>query len=152
MSDTLKIGDRVRVTPQSRVKGYEPGDNGNVVHGPKTLPDCTGPYYLVAMERDRWSRRVPFDADEIEADVRLEDGVLAEDITPMSVTLNPGDRVRLTSANRLPGYHPGDTGSILGVVPNPIGGTNPSYTVAMDKNGPSAEPALFAEDEIEPDV
>jgi hypothetical protein len=79
MSVTLKIGDRVRVTPQSRVKGYEPGDKGNVVHGPKTLPDRTEQYYLVAMERDRWSRTVPFDADEIVADVCLEAGVQVED-------------------------------------------------------------------------
>jgi hypothetical protein len=70
----------------------------------------------------------------------------------MSLTLKLGDRVRVTRANRLPGYHPGDRGSILGVVPNPIGGITPSYTVAMDKNSPSAEPALFAEDEIEPDL
>ena len=70
----------------------------------------------------------------------------------MSLTLKLGDRVRVTRANRLPGYHPGDRGRIVGVVPNPIGGTNPSYTVAMDKNGPSAEPALLAEDEIKPDV
>jgi len=82
MSDTLKIGDRVRVTPQSRVKGYEPGDNGNVVHGPKTLPDCTEPYYLVVMDRDSWSRTVPFDADEIEADVRPKAGVQVEGTQP----------------------------------------------------------------------
>jgi hypothetical protein len=70
----------------------------------------------------------------------------------MSLTLKPGDRVRVTAANRLPGYHPGDTGRILKVVPNPAGGSLPSYTVAMDKNSPSAEPAIFAADEIEPDV
>jgi hypothetical protein len=82
MSVTLKFGDRVRVTIRSRVKGYEPGDKGHVVEGPKTLPDSTEPYYLVAMDRDRWSRTVPFDADEIEADVCLEAGVQVEDTLP----------------------------------------------------------------------
>ena len=152
MSVTLKVGDRVRVTARNRVKGYQPGDKGQVVDGPKTLPDRMEPYYLVVLERDGGLRTVPFDAGEIEADLQLVDGVQAEDITPMSLTLKLGDRVRVTRANRLPGYHTGDRGTILGVVPNPIGGTNPSYTVAMDKNSPSAEPALFAEDEIEPDV
>ena len=69
----------------------------------------------------------------------------------MSDALKPGDRVRLTSANRLPGYRPGDRGTIVGVVPNPVGDRLPCYTAAMDKNSPSATPALFAEDEIEPD-
>jgi hypothetical protein len=82
MSITLKIGDRVRVTPHSWVKGYEPGDKGHVVNGPRTLPDCTEQYYLVAMDRDRWSRTVPFNADEVEADVHLEEGVKAEGIHP----------------------------------------------------------------------
>ena len=69
----------------------------------------------------------------------------------MSDALKPGDRVRLTSANRLPGYRPGDRGTVVGVVPNPVGGNLPSYAVARDKNSPSAEPALLAEDEIQPD-
>ena len=69
----------------------------------------------------------------------------------MSGALKPGDHVRLTSANRLPGYRPGDRGTVVGVVPNPVGGNLPSYTVAMDKNSPSAVPALLAEDEIEAD-
>ena len=69
----------------------------------------------------------------------------------MSGALKPGDRVRLTSANRLPGYRPGDRGTVVGVVPNPVGGSLPCYAVAMDKNSPSAVPALLAEDEIEPD-
>jgi hypothetical protein len=82
MSVTLKVGDRVRVTARSRVKGYEPGDKGHVVRGPKTLPDCTEPYYLVVMDRDSWSRTVPFDADEIEADVRPKAGVQVEGTQP----------------------------------------------------------------------
>ena len=82
MSITLKVGDRVRVTCQSRVKGYEPGVKGHVVHGPKTLPDCTEPYFLVVMDRDRWPRTVPFDADEIEADVSLVHAVQAEGVRP----------------------------------------------------------------------
>jgi hypothetical protein len=80
MGVILKVGDRVRVTSRSRVKGYKPGDRGQVVDGPKTLPDRTEPYYLVVLERDRWLRTVPFDAGEIEADVRLEEGVQAEGI------------------------------------------------------------------------
>ena len=46
--------------------------------GPKSLPDGTQPYYLVVMDRDDWSRTVPFDADEVEADVSLVDGVQAQ--------------------------------------------------------------------------
>jgi hypothetical protein len=69
----------------------------------------------------------------------------------VSAALKPGDRVRLTATTRLPGYHPGERGTVVGVVPNPVGGNLPSYTVAMDKNSPSATPARFAEDEIELD-
>ena len=50
--------------------------------GPKSLPDGTQPYYLVVMDRDDWSRTVPFDADEIEADVRPKAGVQVEGTQP----------------------------------------------------------------------
>jgi hypothetical protein len=57
------------------------------------------------------------------------------------------------------GFHPAGIGSagpakggtIVGVVPNPVGDRLPCYTVAVDKNSPSATPALLAEDEIQPD-
>jgi hypothetical protein len=67
MSAPLKVGDIVRVTRRNRVPGYSPGDKGWVAAGPKFLPGRAVPYYLVAMERDGWSRTVPFDEGEIVA-------------------------------------------------------------------------------------
>jgi hypothetical protein len=64
----------------------------------------------------------------------------------MSRKLKPGDRVRVTSANALPGYRPGDTGTVKdgpwpGVVCD-------YYAVQMDNKGD--DPVVFLAGEIEP--
>ena len=151
MSITLKIGDRVRVTPQSRVKGYEPGDKGQVVDGPKTLPGGTEPYYLVVLKRDGGSRTVPFNADEIELDVRCEDGVPDEDIHPLVIPLRVGDRVHVTAASHVPGYHPGEKGTVVRTSP-PASTSVPYFIVAMDKYRPRTGRVVFTVHEIEPDA
>jgi hypothetical protein len=151
MGVTLNVGDRVRVTSRSRVKGYQPGDKGQVVDGPKTLPGRTEPYYLVVLERDGGARTVPFDADEIELDVRCEDGVQAEDMHPVSITLRVGDRVHVTAASHVQGYHPGKKGTVLRTPP-PAATSVPYFIVAMDKNRPGTAGVVFAEREIEPDT
>jgi hypothetical protein len=78
----LKKGDRVRVTGRNRMYGYRPGDKGTIVSEAVRAPSGTR-YYLVAMVKDNHAHAgVVFNADEIEADVRLEDGVQGEDIHP----------------------------------------------------------------------
>jgi hypothetical protein len=70
---------------------------------------------------------------------------------PVSDPLKPGDRVRVTVRNRMPGYQPGDKGTVMReteVGPN----RQRYYTVAMDKDDPSQSWAVFTEDEIELDV
>ena len=47
MGRELKKGDRVRVTVQSRLKGYESGDAGEVITGPEFLHRDRRRYYLV---------------------------------------------------------------------------------------------------------
>jgi hypothetical protein len=48
--------------------GYEPGDKGTIVMGPKGLGSARL-YYLVVMNKDDPVRIVIFTVDEIEADV-----------------------------------------------------------------------------------
>lgn len=68
MGDPLKIGDRVRVTAQRPVHGYQAGSRGTVQSGPTT--DKSGKtYYGVSMDKDASSDATLFLADEIEADV-----------------------------------------------------------------------------------
>jgi hypothetical protein len=44
----LKVGDRVRVTMRNRMAGYEPGDEGTLLHATRS---AGGRYfYLVAMD------------------------------------------------------------------------------------------------------
>ncbi len=69
----------------------------------------------------------------------------------MSHPLKPGDRVRVTSRNRMAGYHPGDKGSVLRVSTASATGAH-YYVVAMDKDDPAKSGVVFAEDEIEADV
>jgi hypothetical protein len=61
----LKPGDRVRVTSQRPVHGYQPGCTGIVRTGPN--PDKSGKtYYGVAMDKDDAKDVTLFLADEIE--------------------------------------------------------------------------------------
>ena len=63
----LKAGDRVRVTMRSRIDGYEPGDEGTVLHAAWSAGRR---YYLVAMDGGELdSTGVIFTEGEIEADV-----------------------------------------------------------------------------------
>src|SRR5579884_2906238 len=64
--------------------------------------------------------------------------------------LKPGDRVRLTARNRLYGYQPGDTGTVLRQVTADASGTR-YYLVRPDKKGPAGTVAIFTSAEIETD-
>jgi hypothetical protein len=68
----------------------------------------------------------------------------------MSRTLNAGDRVRVTVRNRVPGFKPGDKGTILSGPRSPDGDP-PYYIVVMDRDGLQRTGVVFAADEIEPD-
>jgi hypothetical protein len=70
----------------------------------------------------------------------------------MRATLKVGDRVRVTSRNRVKGYQPGDKGVVLEGPTAYAGSSDTSYIVAMDKDGPGVTSTIFAADEIEPDV
>lgn len=66
MSEELKIGDRVRVTTERPVQGYQPGSRGTVRSGPTT--DRSGKtYYVVGMDKDSANDGTIFLPDEIEA-------------------------------------------------------------------------------------
>jgi len=66
-SETLMVGDRVRVTPENRTAGFRPGDKGTVF-GVYPIPD--GACYRVAIDRNGPSARtVILSEEEIEADV-----------------------------------------------------------------------------------
>ncbi len=70
MSRELKMGDRVRVTARSRVKGYQPGDKGVVLEGPTVYAGAGDTSYVVAMGKDGPGvTSTIFSADEIESDV-----------------------------------------------------------------------------------
>ena len=61
----------------------------------------------------------------------------------MSRVLKPGDRVRVISANAVPSYQPGDTGTVLqGPNPAPMGGHY--YVVQMDKDTDKVQIAFLA--------
>jgi hypothetical protein len=63
----------------------------------------------------------------------------------------PGDRVRITRQNRLTGYLPGDRGQVV-VGPEVITASEVRYYLVAIKEVPARSSAVFAEDEIEPDV
>lgn len=66
----------------------------------------------------------------------------------MNGKLKPGMRVRVTTANAMPGFRPGDTGTLKeGPYPSAIGGHY--YVVQMD-NDVGGGPAIFMAEEIEP--
>lgn len=68
MGQELQIGDRVRVTAERPIHGYQPGCRGTVQSGPTT--DRGGKtYYSVNMDKDDKNDATYFLADEIEADV-----------------------------------------------------------------------------------
>jgi hypothetical protein len=64
--------------------------------------------------------------------------------------LKAGQRVRVTSRNRVAGYQPGDKGTVLRTSISAATGDR-YYTVAMDKDSPDATGVVFAEGEIEAD-
>jgi hypothetical protein len=67
ISQTLMVGDRVRVTPENRTPGFRPGDKGTVF-GVYIIPD--GVCYRVAIDRNGPSAKtVIFSEDELESDV-----------------------------------------------------------------------------------
>ena len=67
----------------------------------------------------------------------------------ISQELTVGDRVRVTQANRVPGFRPGDKGTVFCLY-NTAEGV--CYHVAMDKGDPTATTVIFKAHEIEPDV
>jgi hypothetical protein len=69
----------------------------------------------------------------------------------MSIPLKVGNRVRVTAANCVPGYYPGERGTILRTPP-PGATVIPYFIVAMDKDRPGTAGVVFAEHEIEPDT
>jgi hypothetical protein len=68
----------------------------------------------------------------------------------MSRELSKGQRVRVTDKNRIPGYAPGDRGTVTAAYSVPASGER-HYIVAMDKDHPAHSGAVFTEDEIEPE-
>jgi hypothetical protein len=66
----------------------------------------------------------------------------------MSSHLKPGDRVRLTSADTMSGFSPGDEGtSKQGPHPAPVGG---HYDIVQMDNDIDSGPAIVITDEFEP--
>jgi hypothetical protein len=69
----------------------------------------------------------------------------------MNPKLKPGDRVRIATNFPLPGYQPGDKGTVLtGPILRPNG--QPYYIVAMDAASRYTPNAILGAEEIEPDA
>ena len=66
----------------------------------------------------------------------------------MGQSLKPGDRVHITSRNRMAGYQAGDRGTITRASTSAANGRH-YYTVAMDKDDPTHTGAVFTEGEID---
>jgi hypothetical protein len=66
--------------------------------------------------------------------------------------LKIGDRVRVTRRRGRHGYRLGDKGTVLRGPLTAIPAGQASYLVALDRDQPVRGGAIFAEDEIEPDV
>jgi hypothetical protein len=66
MSHNLRVGDRVRVTARSRQADCLPGEVGEVVARPETLPGDRRRYYLVRVPRWRHFAPAVFAEEEIE--------------------------------------------------------------------------------------
>jgi hypothetical protein len=70
MSVALKVGDRVRVTRQNRVAGYQTGDTGKVLWASESSRMKGERYYTVAMDKDDLDHTgIVFSESEIEPDV-----------------------------------------------------------------------------------
>lgn len=67
MSQELQIGDRVRVTTERPVHGYQSGCRGTVQSGPTTGRGGKI-HFVVGMDKDSENDGTIFLADEIEAD------------------------------------------------------------------------------------
>ncbi len=65
----------------------------------------------------------------------------------MSHELKSGDRIRVTGIKNVPGFRPGDTGTVKDG-PHPMTAGGHYYIVQMDKKG--EESILFRAEEIEP--
>ncbi len=61
-----------------------------------------------------------------------------------------GDRVRVTAANQVPGYQPGDKGTVVWEVRSTVQGK--LYAVMMDKDDPQGTCPVFSAAEIEADT
>jgi hypothetical protein len=67
----------------------------------------------------------------------------------MSDQLKFGDRVRVTQRSHVEGYQAGDQGTVLEGPTSNTRDDQPSYVVAMDKDGPGRTSIIFRADEIE---
>jgi len=65
----LKPGDQVRVTRQSRLPGFRPGDRGEVRVGPEMVAEDGRRFYFVAFKEVRGRPAAVFVEDEIEPDM-----------------------------------------------------------------------------------
>ena len=74
---------------------------------------------------------------------------LNEESLPAAPGLHKGDVVRVTRANRMSRYEPGDKGMIV-MGPKGLGSGRLYYLVLMDKDDP-LHLVIFTDDEIEPD-
>jgi hypothetical protein len=70
MSRELKVGDLIRIRGENGVKGYRPGDRGQVLFRASS-PTLDGKrFYTVAMDKDDMAPEwIVFTEDEIEPDV-----------------------------------------------------------------------------------
>ena len=75
---------------------------------------------------------------------------LSEESLPATPRLRQGDVVRVTKANRMQRYQPGDKGMIV-MGPKGLGSARLYYLVVMDKDDP-LHFVIFTVDEIEADV
>ena len=73
---------------------------------------------------------------------------LSEESLPATPRLRQGDVVRVTKANRMQRYQPGDKGMIV-MGPKGLGSARFYYLVTMHKDDP-LRIVIFTEDEIEP--
>ena len=74
MLDDLRIGDRVRVTKRYGEANYPAGEKGRVLDGPRISSVNGALYYIAAMDKDDVGRKAVFLADEIEAEVKENEG------------------------------------------------------------------------------